>query len=114
MKNLNKKSKEPSSVNDYMKRIGNFIRTHRIRQNRTQLEVYTEAGISKSTLSLLERGYNTSMQTIIQVLKVLHVLNVLEAFHIPDSEPKPKLKRKAVTSKPKKTKNPKKGRKKAS
>ncbi|MCU0327877.1 MAG: helix-turn-helix domain-containing protein [Chitinophagales bacterium] len=114
MNKLPKKSKEKSSVNEYMKKIGSFIRYNRILQNKCQEDVYLEAGISKSTLSLLERGYNTSMQTIIKILKVLNVSDVLDSFHISDSVPKPKLKRKPATINPNKTKKPRQGRKKAS
>ena len=36
--------------------IGEFIRSNRLNQNRAQDEVAEAAGISRSTLSLLERG----------------------------------------------------------
>lgn len=35
---------------------GNFIKHHRLNQNKTQNEVSSAASISRSTLSLLERG----------------------------------------------------------
>lgn len=41
-----------------------------------------DAGISRSTLSLLERGEKVNLITLIQVLRVLDQLQVLEAFEV--------------------------------
>ena len=49
--------------------IGSFIKHHRLAQNKTQDTLSHEAGISRSTLSLLERGETTSLATLIQVLR---------------------------------------------
>ena len=65
-------------------RIGNFIKHHRLLQNRTQQEVASAAGISRSTLSLLEKGETVSVATLIQVLRVLDQLHVLKVFEIND------------------------------
>jgi len=62
--------------------IGNFIRHHRIEQNKTQESVAGEAGISRSTLSLLERGESITVPTLIQVLRVLDQLQVMDTFSI--------------------------------
>lgn len=62
--------------------IGGFIRHHRMEQNRTQEALATAAGISRSTLSLLERGETVTVTTLIQVLRVLDLLSVLQAFTI--------------------------------
>lgn len=62
--------------------IGAFIRYHRMRQNRTQDELATAAGISRSTLSLLERGQTVTVTTLIQVLRVLDQLSVLSTFEV--------------------------------
>ncbi len=51
--------------------IGAFVKYHRLNQNKTQDEVSEAAGISRSTLSLLERGEKVSLSTVIQVLRVL-------------------------------------------
>ena len=63
--------------------IGNFIKHHRLQQNKTQLALSQAAGVSRSTLSLLERGEVVTVATLIQVLRVLDQLQVLEAFHVP-------------------------------
>ncbi len=51
-------------------------------QNKTQDELATEAGISRSTLSLLERGEPVTLSTLIQVLRVLDKLHVMSAFTV--------------------------------
>jgi transcriptional regulator with XRE-family HTH domain len=62
--------------------IGDFIRHHRMEQNRTQEELAKAAGISRSTLSLLERGETVTVATLIQVLRVLDQLRVLSQFEV--------------------------------
>lgn len=60
--------------------IGAFVRHHRLEQNRTQDALAHAAGISRSTLSLLERGQTVTLATLIQVLRVLDKLQVMDAF----------------------------------
>lgn len=62
--------------------IGNFIKHHRLGQNKTQDALSHAAGISRSTLSLLERGEPVTLATLIQVLRVLDQLQVMEAFEV--------------------------------
>lgn len=62
--------------------IGVFVRHHRMEQNKTQEELATAAGISRSTLSLLERGETVTVTTLIQVLRVLDQLVVLNTFEV--------------------------------
>lgn len=64
------------------RQIGEFVRHHRIEQNKTQDTLAKEAGISRSTLSLLERGETVTLATLIQVLRVLDLLHVIDAFTI--------------------------------
>lgn len=62
--------------------IGKFVKHHRLHKNRTQEQVSYEAGISRSTLSLLERGQAVTVPTLIQVLRVLDLLYVLDVFQV--------------------------------
>jgi transcriptional regulator with XRE-family HTH domain len=62
--------------------IGAFIKHHRMEQNKTQDVLANAAGISRSTLSLLERGETVTLATVIQVLRVLDKLDVLEVFSV--------------------------------
>jgi transcriptional regulator with XRE-family HTH domain len=60
--------------------IGRFIKAMRVQQKKSQDVVATEAGISRSTLSLLERGETVTLSTLLQVLRVLQQLHILDAF----------------------------------
>jgi len=62
--------------------IGVFVKHHRMEQNKTQTVLATAAGISRSTLSLLERGETVTLATLIQVLRVLDQLHVLDVFTV--------------------------------
>lgn len=66
-------------------RIGQFVNYHRLQQNKTQDQLSREAGISRSTLSLLERGDTVSTSTLFQVLRTLGQLQVLELFSISET-----------------------------
>jgi transcriptional regulator with XRE-family HTH domain len=62
--------------------IGAFIKHHRMEQNQTQDVLANAAGISRSTLSLLERGETVNLATLIQVLRVLDQLHIMEVFTV--------------------------------
>ena len=62
--------------------IGAFIKHHRMEQNKTQDVLANAAGISRSTLSLLERGETVTLATLVQVLRVLDQLHVMEVFMV--------------------------------
>jgi transcriptional regulator with XRE-family HTH domain len=51
-------------------------------QNITQDTLAKAAGISRSTLSLLERGETVTLATLIQVLRVLDQLHTMETFSV--------------------------------
>ncbi|PLX02454.1 MAG: transcriptional regulator [Marinilabiliales bacterium] len=67
-----------------METIGKFIQTHRLNQNKSQNDVANSAGISSSTLSLLERGEKVRMDSFIQVLRVLDLLYIMDVFKVQD------------------------------
>jgi transcriptional regulator with XRE-family HTH domain len=62
--------------------IGAFVKHHRMEQNKTQGVLAKAAGISRSTLSLLERGETVTLATLLQVLRVLDKLYVMDVFSI--------------------------------
>ena len=62
--------------------IGVFIKHHRMEQNITQEALANAAGISRSTLSLLERGETVTLSTFIQILRMLDQLHIMEVFTI--------------------------------
>ena len=65
-----------------METIGSFIKHHRLQQNKTQDQLAKDAGIARSTLSLFEKGKNTSMLVFIQLLRTLKLLNLLQEFRV--------------------------------
>ncbi len=79
--------KEWSSMSDSVlaEQIGNFVKHHRLEQNKTQDMLAHAAGISRSTLSLLERGESVTLATLIQVLRVLDQLQVMDVFEVQQS-----------------------------
>jgi transcriptional regulator with XRE-family HTH domain len=60
--------------------LGGFIRQSRLRQGKTQDQLAREAGIARSTLSLFERGENSSLLVFIQLLRALSLLHLLDEF----------------------------------
>lgn len=73
---------ESMSDKSLMETIGNFIQFHRLSKNKSQVLVADAAGISRSTLSLLERGEKVRMDTLIQVLRVLDLLYIMDVFKV--------------------------------
>ncbi len=57
--------------------ICEFIRKSRIDQQYSQQELSERAGISRSTLSLIERGTSPTLETLIKVLRALDRLETL-------------------------------------
>ena len=60
--------------------IGLFVKHHRLKRNLSQTEVAKKANISRSTLSLLERGETVTISTLIQVLRMLELLSIMDVF----------------------------------
>jgi len=63
-----------------LKKVGVFVKARRIDQNLTQEEVAERVAISRSTLSLLERGENIALSNLLKVLTVLDALYVFNDF----------------------------------
>ena len=62
--------------------IGAFIQHHRLNQNKSQSDIAKAASISRSTLSLLERGEKVTLNSLMQVLRVLDLLHIMEVFKV--------------------------------
>lgn len=85
--NMNDKSDkkwEAMSNKSLMETIGRFIQSHRLNQNKTQNQMANIAGISRSTLSLLERGEKVRIDSFIQVLRALDLLYIMDVFKVQD------------------------------
>ncbi len=70
------------SDNAIVETISNFIKHHRLEQNKTQSQLATEAGINRSTLVEFEKGKRANMITFIQLLRALNLLHVIKQFEI--------------------------------
>ncbi len=81
---MNKDNKDWRAMSDdaVIKSIGAFVKHHRLEQNRTQQDIATNAGINRSTLSILENGDIVNISTLVQVLRALDLLYVLDVFTI--------------------------------
>lgn len=66
----------------FLAMIGLFVKSQRMRKNMTQARLSKLANISRSTLSLLENGEGSNLQTLIQVLRMLDALYVFKAFKV--------------------------------
>lgn len=64
--------------------IGRFVQHHRLNQNKSQSAVAQAAGISRSTLSLLERGEKISLGSFIKVIRVLDLLYIMDVLKVSD------------------------------
>lgn len=82
MNDLSDQNWKVMSDDGIARRIGAFIKYYRIQKNKTQETLAKEAGISRSTLSLLERGETVTVATLIQVLRVLDLLYVFDRFEV--------------------------------
>lgn len=65
-----------------IKHIGLFIKEHRISKHKTQEDVANLTGLSRYTISQIERGKSVTFQVLLQVLRGLDLLYVLDHFSI--------------------------------
>lgn len=66
-----------------MRQIGLFVKQQRIGKALTQQELADKAAMSRSTLSLMERGENIVLLNLVKVLRILDALHVFRAFETP-------------------------------
>lgn len=62
--------------------IGEYIKHHRLAQNKTQAAIAENAGINRWTLSQIENGQAISLTSLIQIIRALNLLEVFDAFSI--------------------------------
>lgn len=66
----------------YIELIGEFVRSARLSQNKTQQQLADEAGINRTTLVQLEKGKPVNLLSLIQVLRVLKKLHVFREMEV--------------------------------
>lgn len=65
---------------ELLQRIGSKLREIRLEQNVKQKELAEKAGLSMFSISQMETGHNTSVQSVIQVLRALGRMDMLDSF----------------------------------
>lgn len=63
--------------------LGKRLQQHRLQQNKTQAELAKHIGVSTPTISNLENGKNTSLETFIRVIVALGLTKELENLFTP-------------------------------
>lgn len=66
--------------------IGNFIAHRRVQLQITQAELAEKAALSRSTISLVERGESISLNNLLKILRILDALYVLQSFVVQEQE----------------------------
>jgi transcriptional regulator with XRE-family HTH domain len=62
--------------------LGEYLKETRLQQNKKQQEIAIAAGISRSTLIVLENGGGGSLLTLIEVMRTLEQLHLFNNFLI--------------------------------
>ncbi len=65
---------------EILQKIGDKMRELRLEQNLKQKELAEKSGLSMFSISQMETGHNTSVQSLVQVLKALDRLDMIEPF----------------------------------
>ena len=65
-----------------LSKIGLFIQQARIKQGLSQQELANISALSRSTVSLLERGEGISLLNLIKILRMLDALYILKQFEV--------------------------------
>ena len=63
-------------------KIGEFIKSERLKNNKTQAQLANEAGLNRWTVSQIENGEAISMISLIQIMRALGVLHLLDIFAV--------------------------------
>lgn len=71
---------------EILQKIGGKLKELRLEQNIKQKEIAERSGLSLFSISQMETGHNTSIQSIIQVLRALDRMDMLDAFIKESSE----------------------------
>lgn len=66
----------------YLTQIGEFVRSHRLNQNKTQQELAEAAGVNRTTLVKLEKGKSVNLLSLIQVLRSLKKLQLFQEMEV--------------------------------
>ena len=65
-----------------IKVIGEYIKYHRLQQNKTQMQLANIAGVNRWTLTQIENGEAITLLSLIQILRALNQLQIFEIFRV--------------------------------
>jgi len=68
------------TTDEILRELGTRLRGYRLQQNVTTAELARRAGIGVATAARAETGRNTSMETIVKILRALGRLDALDAI----------------------------------
>jgi len=84
---------------EILKRIGAKLKEMRLEQNMKQKELSERSGLSMFSISQMETGHNTSVLSLVQVLRALDRMDMIEPF-LREREVDAKLLEKFIQSQP--------------
>ena len=77
-----------SSNEQALRELGTRIRAARIDMPLTQAELAARAGVALSTVAKLERGEDTRLSSMLDILRALGMLGALDTL-VPEATPRP-------------------------
>lgn len=82
---------------EILKQIGAKLKELRVERNMKQKELSERSGLSMFSISQIETGHNTSILSLVQILKALDRMDMLESF-LKEKEVDPELLAKFIQS----------------
>lgn len=71
---------EATGTTEILREIGDRLQSYRLQQNLRAADLGARAGVSARTVSRAEAGENTSLESLVKILRALGRLDVLDAF----------------------------------
>ncbi len=68
-----------STEREILKELGQRLKKIRVQHNLTQKEMSEDVGLSVSTISLIEQGHSTTVESLIRILMRLNRINDFES-----------------------------------
>jgi transcriptional regulator with XRE-family HTH domain len=75
-----KRIRPSATTDEILTEVGARLQRYRLQQDRTVEEVAASAGVGERTLVRAEAGENTTLKTVVKVLRALGRVEALDAF----------------------------------
>ncbi len=72
------------SLDLILRELGKRIQEYRVKMNMTQCDLATKSGVSLRTITAIENGKNSSVESLVRILKTLNLENSLNSI-VPDT-----------------------------